>query len=252
MLHSEKARVAAVARGARRELSKLSKPSGTFDASRYFRGDHDLLFLNVGTACVRRMARDIVSARRGDWTVDHALLFAEELLSDRTLEIKGIAVEVVARFRRQFEPKMLARWKRWLANDYASNWATTDALCGMLIAPLLDRHPELVPEVASWVRHRNLWVRRAAAVSLVAGARRGRHIDVAYDVVAALHDDDADLIQKAVGWLLREAGSTDMARLERYLRAHGAAIPRTTVRYALEKFPAAKRKQLLVATRGEA
>ena len=57
------------------------------------------------------------------------------------------------------------------------------------------------------------------------------------------------MIQKAVGWALREAGKADMARLERYLRANGPAIPRTTLRYAIERFPPAKRAALLKETR---
>ena len=66
-----------------------------------------------------------------------------------------------------------------------------------------------------------------------------RTLDLVYDIAQRLHADREDLIQKAVGWALREAGKTDMPRLERYLRANGAAIPRTTLRYAIERFPAA-------------
>ena len=95
-----------------------------------------------------------------------------------------------------------------------------------------------------------MWVRRAAAVSLIPSVRKGAALDVAYKVARALHADREDLIQKAVGWLLREAGKTDPARLERYLRQHGPSIPRTTVRYAIERMPDAKRKRLLVITHG--
>ncbi len=56
-------------------------------------------------------------------------------------------------------------------------------------------------------------------------------------------------MHKAVGWLLREAGKTDMARLEKYLLSKGPKIPRTTVRYAIERFPKEERKRLLNATR---
>ena len=62
--------------------------------------------------------------------------------------------------------------------------------------------------------------------------------------------DREDLAHKAVGWLLREAGRTDRARLERYLLAHGPAIPRTSLRYAIEHFPPRERRRLLEATRG--
>jgi hypothetical protein len=59
----------------------------------------------------------------------------------------------------------------------------------------------------------------------------------------------AAAIEKAVGWALREAGKADMPRLERYLRANGRSTPRTTLRYAIERFPERKRRALLVATR---
>jgi 3-methyladenine DNA glycosylase AlkD len=140
-------------------------------------------------------------------------------------------------------------FKRWLADDLAANWATTDSLCGSLIAPLLLANPALVQSIRPWTRHRNFWVRRASAVSLVRHAARGAALDDVYDVATALQDDPADLIHKAVGWLLREAGRTDAGRLERYLLEHGASIPRTTVRYAIERFPAARRRALLTATR---
>jgi hypothetical protein len=57
------------------------------------------------------------------------------------------------------------------------------------------------------------------------------------------------LIRKAVGWLLREAGKADAGRLERYLRANGPRIPRITLRYAMERFPPAKRRALLKITK---
>ena len=74
-------------------------------------------------------------------------------------------------------------------------------------------------------------------------------MDEAYDVVASLLDDTEDLMHKACGWLLREAGKTDVKRLERFLLRQGPAVPRTSVRYAIERFPEAHRKRLLVATR---
>jgi 3-methyladenine DNA glycosylase AlkD len=86
-------------------------------------------------------------------------------------------------------------------------------------------------------------------VSLVRLAARGLELDTAFAVATALRIDRADLIQKAAGWLLREAGRTDPARLERYLIANGPAIPRTTIRYAIERFPNAKRSALLAATK---
>lgn len=255
MLHPQKARVAArsatlpAAREAKRALARMARSSGDFDSSRYFRGPGDLGFYNVGSTAMRELARAIHAQHKDDWSIGDAMAFADVLIADRYLEAKSIGIEVVARYRRDFTPRLLPAWKRWLSGNHSANWATTDAMCGVLIGPLLLQHPELAERMRAWARHRNMWVRRASIVGLIQRARRGESLDLVYDIARRLHADREDLIQKAVGWALREAGKTDMPRLERYLRANGASIPRTTLRYAIERFPEGKRRALLAATR---
>ncbi len=227
----------------------MSRPVGEFNAERYFRGEHGLRFYNVGTTAMRALACDIYVAHREAWSVDDAMKFADALMEDSYLETKSVGIEVVAPFRKSFTPKLLPRWKRWLAGNLSANWATTDAMCGALIGPLLADRPELLPEMRTWARHPNMWVRRASIVSLIVPMRRGLAVDLAYENARTLHPEPADLIQKAVGWVLREAGKRDAARLEAYLRAHGPAIPRTTLRYAIERFSPVKRRELLAVTR---
>jgi 3-methyladenine DNA glycosylase AlkD len=240
---------AQAAREAKRELARLGRDAGEFDASRYFRGSPDLCFYNVGTDAMRRLARSIYLEHRNDWPLDEAMAFADVVMADRYLEVKSLGVELVARYRRDFTPRLLPAWKRWLVENRAGNWATTDAICGCLIGPLLVKYPELGARMRIWAGDPNLWVRRAAAVSLIPSVRQGLAQDLAYEIARRLHADAEDLIQKAVGWLLREAGKVDERRLERYLRANGPAIPRTTLRYAIERFPETKRRTLLAATR---
>ncbi len=242
-------RPAQAARAARRELARLARPSAGFDASRYFRNAGDLGFYNVGASRVRAMARAIVLAHQESWTIADVSTFANQLIQDRHLEVKGVGIEAMARYRRHFTPGLLTMWKGWLERNDSANWATTDAICGLLIGPLVAAQPRLAPRLAAWAGSRNMWVRRASIVGLIPLARRGQALDLLYRTARRLHRDDEDLIQKAVGWALREAGKTDMARLEKYLRATGPMIPRTTLRYAIERFPPAKRKQLLLATR---
>jgi 3-methyladenine DNA glycosylase AlkD len=107
----------------------------------------------------------------------------------------------------------------------------------------------LVPAIGSWSSHRNLWVRRASVVALIPSVRRGAALAEGYATARRLQRDREDLVQKAVGWMLREAGKVDAARLERYLRREGPRTPRTTLRYAIERFPIAKRRGLLATTR---
>jgi 3-methyladenine DNA glycosylase AlkD len=117
-----------------------------------------------------------------------------------------------------------------------------------VIASILRRRPHHLPTMTGWARSRSLWVRRAAAVALIPMARRGQALDVAYDVAARLLDDEEDLIHKATGWLLREAGKADPVRLERFLLAQGPRLPRTALRYAIERFPPTRRHRLLSQT----
>jgi 3-methyladenine DNA glycosylase AlkD len=235
---------------AKRALRRMAQPAGDFDSSRYFRSAGDLGFYNVGTEAMRALAREIYDDHREVWTIDDAMEFADGLIEDRFIEAKSVGIEVVARYRRDFTPALLPRWKRWLAENHSANWATTDSICGALIGPLVVRCPELGARLRVWARDRNLWVRRASIVGLIPRARKGESLDLVYEIAKRLHADKEDLIQKAVGWTLREAGKTDPARLERYLRANGPTIPRTTLRYAIERFPDGKRKALLEATRG--
>ena len=156
------------ARAAKRALARLARPVGTFDAARYFRDAGGLGFYNVGTDRVRTMARAIADRHKGDWTVREALAFADALITDKHLEVKGLGIEVVAHFRRDFTPALLPAWKRWLADNHSANWATTDAICGLLIGPLVATRPEPrctgIPglEQPSWLT-RNLATEMGAA-----------------------------------------------------------------------------------------
>jgi 3-methyladenine DNA glycosylase AlkD len=241
MLHPSKARVKSA-------LRRMARPTGAFDAERYFRGEHGLRFYNVGTKRMRTLAKEIFRATRDRWTAADALAFAGTMIEDPYLEAKSVGIEVLALYKHALTPAMLAAWRRWLAQNHSSNWATTDAICGLLIGPLLVRYPRRADDLRAWARHRNMWVRRASIVGLIPLARKRLGLDLLYANAQTLHADPHDLIQKAVGWALREAGKADMRRLERYLRANGPSIPRTTVRYAIERFDEPARRELLAAT----
>jgi len=118
-----------------------------------------------------------------------------------------------------------------------------------VLSPLLERCPEVEKTLHVWSKDRSLWVRRAAVVTLVPFVRKGRLLDTAYGLAAGHFSDPEDLMHKATGWLLREAGKTDPQRLKQFLLRHGPAIPRTTLRYAIERFSPADRKRLLQDTR---
>jgi 3-methyladenine DNA glycosylase AlkD len=218
-------------------------------SSVYFKAHEQVAFFGVGTPELRRIEREIYQQVKGSWTVQDALAFCELLIRDQRQEAKTAGLLLLARYHKTFERDLLARFEDWLRNDCCNNWALTDALGTFVIALYLRRFPEALSQVTDWTEAENLWLRRAAAVSLVPLARKGERLADAYVIAERLFKYPEDLIHKATGWLLREAGKADLPRLKKFLLRHGARIPRTALRYAIERFPEAERKQLLAQTR---
>ena len=215
---------------------------------RFFKKSDKASFYGVRMPQVRKLARAGYAQIEGQWILSDAVQFAGLMLQSAPLEAKVFGLLTLSRFETDFQPRLLATAERWLRSNYCDNWATVDALCPLVITPLVVEFPQLIPRVERWVRAKNLWVRRAAAVTFVPLARRGSCLDPSYRVATALLGDRHDLIHKATGWLLREAGKTDTHRLSGFLIEHGPRIPRTTVRYAIERFPEAQRIGLLKRT----
>jgi 3-methyladenine DNA glycosylase AlkD len=218
-------------------------------SSVYFKAHEQVAFFGVATPELRRIERELYQQVKGQWTIQDALAFCELLIRDQRQEAKTTGLLLLARYHQTFERDLLARFADWLRNDCCNNWALTDALGTFVIALYLHRFPEALPQVTDWTEAENLWLRRAAAVSLVPLARKGERLADAYAITERLFKCPEDLIHKATGWLLREAGKADQPRLKKFLLRHGARIPRTALRYAIERFPEVERKQLLAQTR---
>ena len=130
---------------------------------------------------------------------------------------------------------------------HTNNWDLVDLSCYPLLGEwLLDKDRSLLYDLAR--NGKTIWERRIGIVSTMTFIRSGQ-LDDTYSIAdiflepsgAALHD----LLQKAVGWLLREAGKRDSARLEGWLEQNASRMPRTMLRYAIEKFPQDKRLHFL-------
>jgi len=216
----------------------------------YFKRDDDVQLYGVKSSVLRGIEKEAYDLVRADWTVAEAISFCELMAGAAQHEAKMVGVLLLGRYRKDFPKGLLATVRGWILAGSFPNWAAIDGLAPSVITPLVVKYDALTPRVVRWTSSGNLWLRRAAAVTFVPLARKGRELDSAYTVVERLLSDANDLIHKASGWLLREAGRTDMARLERFLLDNGPQIPRTTVRYAIERFPERKRKRLLIETRG--
>jgi 3-methyladenine DNA glycosylase AlkD len=240
---------ASVARGIHRILKARGDRRTAAQASVYFKPHERIRTYGVSTPEFRRIERDLYQTIRNRWTVDDAFQFCDALVRAKYMESKAVGLLLLSRYKRNFTPAHLQSAKKWLEEQLCNNWALVDTLCPTVITPLLEKFPNLIGRVKKWSGSRNLWLRRSSLVSFIPLVRRGRALDDAYEVAETLFGDREDLIHKATGWMLREAGKTDPDRLRKFLLEHGPRIPRTALRYAIERFPEAERKQILVRTK---
>jgi 3-methyladenine DNA glycosylase AlkD len=127
-----------------------------------------------------------------------------------------------------------------------NNWDLVDISCHKIVGDwLLDKSRAPLYRLA---RSKVLWERRISIISTFAFVDIG-DLDDSYKLAEMLLGDEEDLMHKAVGWVLRECGKRDKSRLEKFIKKNGHRMPRTALRYAIEKFPENERKRILVETR---
>ena len=133
----------------------------------------------------------------------------------------------------------------YLANTkYVNNWDLVDSSAHYIVGHyLLDKNRSVLYRLA---KSNKLWEKRIAIIATYYFIRHSQLTDT-YKIAELLLNDNHDLIHKAVGWMLREAGKRNVRSLERFLDKHAAVMPRTMLRYALEKFPPTKRKKYMKA-----
>jgi len=152
---------------------------------------------------------------------------------------------LVAAFQRGSQAERRGIYQQYLANtDCINNWDLVDSSAHLIVgAWLQDRSRAPLRRLA---RSRSLWERRIAIIATFHDIRRGE-LDETFRIADLLIADTHDLIHKAVGWMLREAGNRDGAAERRFLADRYQRMPRTMLRYAIEKFPERERRAYLLS-----
>ena len=161
----------------------------------------------------------------------------ERLLASPIHEVRAGGVKIMAnqaKNKKTTDPRRKELFELYLRSmDRINNWDLVDLGAWDVVGRyLVDKPRDVLYDLA---RSSNTWERRTAALSTMAFIRRGE-VDDAFGIAELLVNDDQDLIQKAVGWSLREAGRHDRQRLTRFLDVHAATMPRTALRSAMEHF----------------
>jgi 3-methyladenine DNA glycosylase AlkD len=148
------------------------------------------------------------------------------------------------RIRSRFEPVDFATLENWL-KKHVSNWAACDCLCTKALGEFVFRFPEFIPKVKGWATSQNRWMRRAAAVTMIISVRRGAHLREVFEIADALLMDTDDMVQKGYGWTLKVATQCYPAEVFKFVMERKAVMPRTALRYAIEKYPPEMRKRAM-------
>ena len=188
---------------------------------------------------VRRFRRKILRENDFDFLVE----VADNLFSGTVLEEKIAAVFLLEKLDAQFGDREFRMFEAWL--DRIGSWADHDALVHYLMAPAVVAKPERVNDVFRWVKSPDRWHRRAACVALIRGARAKMFYPEIMKLADLLLTDPDDMVQKGLGWLLRETAKFDAKRTVLYLMKIRGRAPRLVLRTACETLPAKVKKKVL-------
>ena len=217
----------------RAELEKIQRyfRSGKGD---YGEGDE---FIGVRMGQVFALAKEFIEMQPGE---------IEKLLESPIHEVRAGAVSIMdwqARNRKTPESRRKELFDLYMRrHDRINNWDLVDRSAPYVVGGyLFDKSRNMLYKLA---RSKNMWERRTAIVSTYYFVRAGDVADT-FKIAEMLLNDDQDLIHKAAGGWLREAGKKDHAKLLRFLDKHAATMPRTMLRYALEKLDKEQRSHYL-------
>jgi 3-methyladenine DNA glycosylase AlkD len=221
-------------------LQDLANPKDAIFLQRFFKtapgqygaGDH---FLGIRVPALRALARVHADLPLGS-TID--------LLRSRHHEARLLALLILVNAcKKADDAQRTAIYQAYLANTrYINNWDLVDASAPDIVGRQLENGSRA--ELPRLARSSSLWERRIAIVATFHFIRHNDFADT-LRIARLLLKDEHDLIHKAVGWMLREVGKRDQAAEEKFLERHYKQMPRTMLRYAIERFPEKRRLQYL-------
>jgi 3-methyladenine DNA glycosylase AlkD len=227
----------------RRQMRELANPARAQVSLRYFKtapGEY-----GAGDQFIGNTVPDLrkIAKQYRDLPVSLVL----RLLHSPIHEERVLALLILnSQFQRGSESQQRQIHHIYLKNmKWINNWDLVDCSAPLLIGEhLIDKETTLLDQLAL---DRNLWKRRTAIVATLAFIKRNR-LDITFRIAEALIPDREDLIHKATGWMLREAGKRDSKSLERFLKRNASRMPRTMLRYAVERFSESKRLRYLATS----
>ncbi len=205
---------------------------------RFFKNSKDDIFLGVPTATIRKLAKEFYLL-----SLDEIVLLMQSEVHDE----RSIANAMLClKFRKSDAANQKIIFNFYIKNrKYINDWDGVDDSAPYIAGPyLLERDKKILYKL---VKSKRIWDRRIAIVTTLHFTRQGK-INDSLKIAKLLLNDEEDLIHKACGWVLREVGKKDLNALKKFLNKHQSSMPRTMLRYAIERFPEKERKKYLIKT----
>ena len=160
----------------------------------------------------------------------------EELWKSGIMEESFVACDWSYKIKKQYERTDFKVFEKWV-EEYVNNWASCDTLCNHTVGTIVEMYPDLISGLKKWAKSGNRWVKRGSSVSLIVPARRGLFLEDIFEIADILHTDKDDMVQKGYGWMLKAASQAHQKEVFDYVISKKTTMPRTALRYAIEKMP---------------
>lgn len=208
---------------------------------RYF--NNEINNYGVRTPKVRKVAKEYFK-EINNRSKDEILDLCEELLQTGISENYTIAFQWTYRIKNRYEKEDFQRFESWL-EKYVNSWGACDDFCTHAFGYFVYEYPEYISNIKEWTKSDNMWKRRAAAVIMIYSIRKEEHLDDILELADLLFYDDEDLVQKGYGWMLKEASKRYQQEVFDYVMENKDDMPRTSLRYAIEKMPEEMREKAM-------
>ncbi len=206
---------------------------------------HEVDTYGVRTQHLNGLVREVYAVVK-PWRLADRNTLMKRLWETGKLESGTLVCHVYRRFSRQCTSCEFQLFERWI-DRYVHNWAHTDGVASWLLAACIENVPELRFALKPWTAAPNRWKRRASAVALLQEAKAGRHADYIFEIARLLLPDRDDMVEKGVGWLLKEAYPQRPLETHAFLLENRDLATRLTLRYAAEKMTPEDRQSLLAS-----
>ncbi|MEJ6980119.1 DNA alkylation repair protein [Pedobacter sp. P351] len=218
----------------REELINLGDESVRKSSQKFFK--EPIKAYGVKVPAIKSLTKSILKDLQKE-SKENIFKFCEVLWASGYFEESIIACDLAYSQRKKFEKTDFKIFEKWIS-CCVDNWASCDTFCNNTVGSFLLMYPEYVSDLKKWGTDENRWMRRAASVSFIVPARKGKYVNEIMEIAELQLSDKDDLVQKGYGWALKVASKTHENTVFNFVMQNKLQMPRTAFRYAIENMSA--------------